>query len=42
MIHNKDIEKYIENDKTYLITFTYKGNIFTNNIEYMHNVDILC
>lgn len=36
---NKDIEEYISKDKTYLITFVYKGNISTNNIEYIHNVD---
>jgi hypothetical protein len=37
-ITDKDIRQYIENDKTYLITFVYKGGIFKKNIEHIHTV----
>lgn len=39
LLTSKDIEKYINKDKTYIITFVHNGNIFTNNIEHIHRVN---
>jgi hypothetical protein len=39
LLTSKEIEQYIDKDKTYVITFLYNGNIFTNNIEHIHKVN---
>jgi len=38
LLISKDIKQYINNNESYLITFVYNGNIFTNNIEHLHSV----
>lgn len=39
LISPKELEQHIKNDKLYTIIFVYKGSIFQNNIEYIHNIE---